>query len=91
VTKFSSLCNLDNIYVVPEGNFQFGIFVFFSTDRDIEDCREIGIRQSIQDVSFDEITRVGLGRRDEVTVAFEFDSDENVQKKYEGNYWFRLR
>lgn len=88
--KFSPLCNLDNIYVIPEGDFQFRVAVFFSSDKDVIACMDSGLCQSIQDHAFDEVERVGRGIRDEVTIAFEFDSDENVQKNYKGDYWFRL-
>ena len=88
--KFSSLCNLDNIYVIAEGDFQFRILVFFTTNVDLEESNAKGVCHSIQDFAYGEIERVGRGKPDEVMIEFEFDSDENVKKNFEGSYWFRL-
>jgi hypothetical protein len=38
-----------------------------------------------------ELERAGRGKKDEITIIFEFDSDENGQAKFNGNHYKRFR
>jgi hypothetical protein len=64
--------------------------VFLKEEKDVEDCKSSGLTQSIIDFAYAEIERVGRGKRAQVTIAFEFDSDENVRANFEGSYLYRL-
>ena len=69
----------------------FGAFVFYRWDRQIEEAEESGLASQIKDVVFDELENVGRGNRNTIRVDFEFDSHENVEQNYEGDYYNRLR
>ena len=65
--------------------------VFFEKNSDIEKCKKEGIFQQIEDFVFEKLEIFGRGNRQETTVAFEYDSNENVEANYEGDYFLRMR
>lgn len=91
VNRFKSICPLYDIRILPQGDDGFRVYVFFETDKDVEDCKKNGIVDSLQDAVCAELERGGRGKKSEITVAFEVDSDENVRANYEGDYYLRLR
>ncbi len=70
---------------------EFHVFVFFNLDRNIEAAHESGLLAEIEDAIYEELEKVGRGTRDEISVQLEVDSDENVQRNYNGSYFNRLR
>ncbi|HZZ70955.1 MAG TPA: hypothetical protein VFE24_01805 [Pirellulales bacterium] len=69
----------------------FRTYVFFEKDEDIKACQGNGVIRDMIGFVYDELERAGRGKRGEITVGFEFDSDENVAAKFEGDYLLRLR
>lgn len=69
----------------------FGVYVFYEFERHIKEAEESGLASRIQDAVIEELEKVGRGKRGELKVNFEFDSNENVEKNYEGDYYLRLR
>ena len=67
------------------------IFIFFEKEDDIEQCKEKGVVRQIEDFIFSELERLGRGKREDITVAFEWDSNENVEANFNGDYFQRLR
>ena len=57
----------------------------------IETCKANGIRQAVIDFTYQELERAGRGKKADITVDFEFDSDERVSRDFEGDYFDRLR
>lgn len=88
---FKTKCPLHIFYILPQGEDRFRAYVFFVKDKDIEECKKSGIVETMKDFVFEELGHAGRGKRDEITVAFELDSDENVTANYEGDYYLRLR
>ena len=87
---FKHRCPLHYFYLMPQRQ-NFRAYVFFNQDKNIEECKSSGIAQEIIDFVYEELERAGRGKRDEIEVAFEFDSDENVTANFEGDYFLRLR
>jgi hypothetical protein len=87
---FKTRCPLHYFFLMPQRD-DFRVYVFFKEDKDIHACEESGVSQEIIDFVYAELERVGRGRREDVRVAFEFDSDESVSAKYAGDYFLRLR
>lgn len=69
----------------------FGAFVFFRTNKQIEAAKKSGLCEQIKQAVIEELERVGRGTRDTMKVDFEFDSHENVEANFEGDYYLRLR
>lgn len=88
---FEGICALHDVYLFPErGNFR--ACVFFEKDQDLESCMHDGITQEIENFVYVELERAGRGKKGEIRIAFEFDSDERVSAKFEGDYFnCRLR
>ena len=69
----------------------FGVYVFYDLERQIEEAKDSGLEVEIRNSVFAELERVGRGSRDAIRVDFIFDSHENVELNYEGDYFLRLR
>ena len=90
---FTKICPLHshNLYVLAEAEGKFRVYVFYKNNSDIQVCKDSGVPKKIEDFIFAELEKYGRGTTEHVTVAFEFDSDENVAANYEGDYFLRLR
>lgn len=88
---FRNECPLYEFYIIPQLDVNFRSYVFFEKNSDIEKCRGEGIFQQIEDFVYEKLETLGRGNRQETTVAFEYDSNENVEANYEGDYFFRMR
>jgi hypothetical protein len=78
-------------FILDSSDRSFRAHVFFNLDQQIEKARQAGLTQRIEDAVFRALQTAGLGARDEIEVEFEFDSQENVERNFEGNYYNRLR
>jgi len=88
---FKGRCPLHLVSTLPQIGVNFRVYVFFNETKDIAACKANGIVQDLIDFAYAELERVGRGKRTEITVDFEFDSDENVTKQCGGDYFLRLR
>lgn len=90
LAKFSSDGTIHEFFILDSSANSFRAYVFFKKESQIELARQSGLIHDIEEAVFRELQRVGRGARDEASVEFEFDSHENVEKNYEGNYFNRL-
>lgn len=89
--RFENECPLYNVYVLWQRDVDFRAYVFFDEDKDIDVCKRNGIVDKIENCVYDELAIAGRGKRDEIVVAFEYDSDENVVRNFGGDYLLRLK
>ncbi len=68
----------------------FGVYVFYKINSQIEEAKLSGLAEEIKVNILEALERVGRGSREILNVNFEFDSHENVEKYYDGNYYDRL-
>jgi hypothetical protein len=91
IHHFSTTHPLHDFYILPQRDVNFRTYIFFEKNSDIEKYKNNGGLQVFEDFIFSELERVGRGRREEITVAFELDSNENIETNFEGDYLLRLR
>ncbi|HOX07394.1 MAG TPA: hypothetical protein PK280_13410 [Planctomycetota bacterium] len=91
LVAFTVTCPLHDFRILPQGVADFRAYVFFKKRGDIEACHKSGVTAQIEDYVYAELERVGRGKRADIKVAFEFDSDEDVSAEYGGDYFLRLR
>ncbi len=72
-------------------NNTFVAHLFYRRNDQIKEADESGLTSRIKDAVVEELESVGRGNRDAINVDFEFDSHENVEANYEGDYYLRLR
>ena len=89
--QFVNSCPLHNLYVLWQRDVDFRAYVFFRKDNDIECCRSNGTTIAIENAVYAELERFGRGKRGDIVVDFQYDSDENVVNRYGGDYLLRLR
>lgn len=80
-----------SIYLFCDSTADFRAYVFFQKNKDIHDCGANGVRKLVEESVYDELERFGRGKRGDIVVAFEWDSDQNVRKQSNGDYFLHLR
>ncbi len=68
-----------------------GVWVFFPTDEDLKRHSGDGTTEAIERDFRNLLKELKYPFRRFPRLGFVFDSDENVQKNYEGSYFYRLR
>ncbi|MCA9266587.1 MAG: hypothetical protein KDA60_22160 [Planctomycetales bacterium] len=81
---------LHDFFVLSQGDAGFRAYVFLNSDEDVMACKRSGDLADIEDCVYEQLEMAGRGTRNEIVVAFEYDSDENVQRSFKGNYYLRL-
>lgn len=89
--EFAARCPIHEFFILDQRDVDFRVYVFFKTNEDLAASERSGIREQLADFVYSELERVGRGKRGTTRVAFEYDSDENVKTKFEGDYFLRLR
>jgi hypothetical protein len=89
-SRFVGSCPLCKVLVLWQIDVDFRAYIFFKKDKDIDACRESGTLGRIEDCVYEELERAGRGKRGEIIVECVFDSDEQVQRKFGGDYLLRL-
>lgn len=69
----------------------FRAYVFYRLNSQILVAEKSGLSSEIINAVYEEIETVGRGDRKTIKVEFEFDSNENIEENYEGDYYMRLR
>ncbi len=69
----------------------FGAYLFFTNERVRAQAEKSGLVDVIKDSVLTQLERVGRGKLATLNVTFEIDTDENVQRNFEGDYYLRLR
>ena len=68
-----------------------GVWIFFPTDDELNAYGKKGATEAIETDLRNILKQLKYPFRRFPRVNFVFDSDENVQKNYEGSYFYRLR
>lgn len=88
---FRSSGELHEFFILDCAERSFRAYVFYPREKDVEMARKSGLESRVKDSVFKELANVGRGGRDTIEVKFEWDSHENVERHFEGNYFNRLR
>ena len=89
--RFKPVCRLCDFWLLYQRDVNFRAYVFFKSAADIEVYKASGLVDEIESFVYSELERYGRGKKSEITVAFEYDSDERVQRDYGGDYFARIR
>jgi len=91
------LCNhsqryrLHEFFIFDTTETSFRAYVFFERDKDVKNAKKNDVIEEVKILVYRELESAGRGARDKVDIAFEFDSHENVESGFDGNYFDRLR
>jgi hypothetical protein len=85
------LYKIDCVVVFEEWSNGIGVYIFFENEEDRLMAQEKGILKEIENYHSGILREMGYPFNKYPEVNYIFDSDENVRKNYEGNYFFRLR
>ena len=83
-------CKIYNIECVAQFGMSVDIYIFYKTDKELNIYKESNIIDLTKDAVMNILTEIGYVEEFNDKVRFSFDSDENVQRKYLGNYGLRL-
>lgn len=90
LAAFQPASTLHTLVILGFHDQKFEVYVFFNSDADLEASRTSGLADQITDRTYLELERAGRGIRSELNVRFEFDSDERVERDFNGNHYNRL-
>lgn len=91
LNQLKERCPLRRLFILPDGNDNFRVYVFYKNICDIALCERNGYQETIKKTVYDALEQFVPGRSTDISVVFEFDSEENVVENYEGDYFLRLR
>jgi hypothetical protein len=91
LNRFKKNEDIYEFFIMDCSDKSFRAYVFFRWNRQIKDAQESGLSARIINAVYEELESVGRGARSALKVEFEFDSHENVELNFEGDYFMRLR
>lgn len=81
---------LARIQLLPDSQADFRAYVFFETGEQVTTSEKDGSRDAIEDAVYVAIGNAGKGKRPDISIVFEYDSEENVKENYQGSYYLRM-
>jgi len=91
LNQFKSVGVLYEFFILDSSENSFRACVFYPLDKNIREAQLSGIEAVIKNVVYSELYRVGRGDPNNIVVEFELDSHENVERRFQGDYYNRLR
>jgi hypothetical protein len=79
------------IFFSPKPPGTFVARVFYRRRDQVEESARTGVSSDIKESLLEELEKAGRGRREELQLDVAFDSDEDVQAHFGGDYSRRLR
>jgi len=80
---------LVEFFLLDQQDVDFRAYVFWGTDSDITRLADTPAEEELRAAIAEQLASAGRGEN--LTIAFEFDSDENVQRTCDGDYLMRLK
>ncbi len=80
-------------YVVPfvDTDFRLSVWFFYETDAQLQKARALRWSQRLMKTMKSCLRSLGYAEECISAVSFTFDSHENVERDYQGSYFYRLR
>lgn len=91
ISRIQRKHNVHDVFVIDGRNETFRALVFFETEADKRAAQAQNVTSYIRSMILEELERVGRDTANGRSVIFEFDSHENVERNYQGDYFLRLR
>jgi hypothetical protein len=89
---WSRACGDLNVYrtdFIPHDTYA-EVYVFINTDAELARASSSGLQAQMERAFAEEFAALLGGTADECPLVFVFDSHENVERNYKGNYYLRL-
>lgn len=91
LTRFQRSGEIFEFFIIDNSETSFTAYIFYRWERQIKEAGESGLAEQIGNTVIDELGKVGKGSQNGISINFEFDSHENVEQNYDGDYYSRLR
>ena len=79
------------LYYLSQFGESLEIYIFYKNNKTLLYNLQNGRTENIKTFILEKLNELGYFKEFNKNVLFVFDSDENVKKKYKGNYFLRLR
>lgn len=89
--NFPQEFRIHEFFILDSSETSFRAYVFFENEKDREKACRTGMTEDIENCVYEELKAAARGSKENLDVAFEFDSHENVKNDFEGDYFNRLR
>ena len=84
------LHKIEHVITWEDWDDGIGVYFFLQNISDVEELQE-GQAEKMKNIYIEQLRNNNYPFEKFPNVVFEIDSDENVRKNYEGNYFYRLR
>ena len=81
---------IDKLFYLSQFGESLEIYVFYKNNKILLYNLQNGTSENIKTFILEKLNEFGYFKEFSKNVLFVFDSDENVKKKYKGNYYLRL-
>ena len=88
--RFQTSGKLHEFFILDSSEYSFRAYVFYRWERQIKKAEESGLAIKIKNSILHELKNVGRGDGETIHLEIEFDSHENVEQNYDGDYYSRL-
>lgn len=91
------LCNyaqkykLHEFFIFDSTETSFRAYVFFKKEKDVRNAKSKGLAEEIKSMVYRELKDANRGVRGNIDLFVEFDSHENIEDNFDGDYFDRLR
>jgi hypothetical protein len=77
-SHFKKVCPLSSFYLYEQSRGHYMASALFKKDKDLKSSEKTGLRQKLADYVYAELESAGLGRRDQISIQFNFESSESM-------------
>lgn len=88
--QFGRRLPIHSVWVLDQRDVDFRAYIFLDRTSDLVLLKNSGTCHEIVDFVYEALERWDRGKRGDIVVAFEFDSDERVRDEYGGDYNLRM-
>ena len=80
---FGTDCRFHHFHILADDQLRLHVCIIFKRDKDLEGYKRNakGVQQRLNDFMYTELERRGVGRKSDIAVEFELDSDEAMKRK----------
>jgi hypothetical protein len=91
ITTGTPLANVEFVVPFVEDDFSLDVWLFYDTDLNLVRCRDDGTTIKVEQQFKSILSAAGYPAEWITGITFQIDSHENVERNYEGSYFYRLR
>ena len=83
--------NIYEFFIFDISEYSFKAYVFFRWNKQLKELSKTNLSVEIENFIYRQLEDSGRGKKKDLQLKIEFDSHENVERNYGGDYFSRLK